>query len=143
MRCTAPTAESGAWVAGPGRDLFDVVDDVVGGLPFVAEDLGIITPDVSILRDVFQLAGTRVLQFAFDGNAGNPHLPDNYVHNSVVYTGTMLTWLSFGEALGFVGLGLIGLIAHELRTERVVHQYEAIPADMRGGDRADELQAAA
>lgn len=58
---------------------------------------------------------------------------------SVVYTGTMLTWLSFGEAAGFVGLALIGLIAHEVRTERVVHAFEAIPADAR----ADELQAAA
>jgi hypothetical protein len=58
---------------------------------------------------------------------------------SVVYTGTMLTWLSFGEASGFVGLALVGLIAHEVRTERVVHAFEAIPADVR----ADELQAAA
>jgi hypothetical protein len=62
---------------------------------------------------------------------------------SVVYTGTMLTWLSFGEAVGFVGLALVGLIAHEVKTERVVHAFEAIPADARGGDRADELQAAA
>jgi peptidoglycan/LPS O-acetylase OafA/YrhL len=62
---------------------------------------------------------------------------------SVVYTGTMLTWLSFGEALGFVGLALVGLVAHEVRTELVVHALEAIPADAQGGDRADELQAAA
>ncbi len=85
---SAPTAESGEWVPGPGVGLFEVADEAVGGLPFVAEDLGVITPDVSILRDVLQLAGTRVLQFGFDGNAGNPHLPDNYVHNTVVYTGT-------------------------------------------------------
>ncbi len=85
---SAPTAESGEWVPGPGADLFGVADEVVGGLPFLAEDLGLITPDVSVLRDLLQLAGTRVLQFAFDGNAHNPHLPDNYVHNTVVYTGT-------------------------------------------------------
>jgi 4-alpha-glucanotransferase len=85
---SAPTAESGEWVPGPGAGLFEVANEVVGGLPFVAEDLGVITPDVSILRDVLQLAGTRVLQFAFDGNATNPHLPDNYVQNTVVYTGT-------------------------------------------------------
>jgi 4-alpha-glucanotransferase len=85
---SAPTAESGAWVPGPGRDLFAVLDQAVGGLPFIVEDLGIITPDVSILRDVFQLAGTRVLQFAFDGSADNPHHPSNHVHNTVVYTGT-------------------------------------------------------
>ena len=85
---SAPTAESGEWVPGPGAGLFGTVDKVMGGLPFVAEDLGIITPDVSVLRDAFELAGTRVLQFAFDGNADNPHLPENYVHNTVVYTGT-------------------------------------------------------
>ena len=57
-------------------------------LPFIAEDLGIITPDVEALRDQFQLPGTRVLQFAFDGHADNPYLPNNFVSNAVVYTGT-------------------------------------------------------
>ena len=60
----------------------------LGALPFIAEDLGIITPDVSALRDQFHLPGMRVLQFAFDGNPDNPHLPHNYVPNTVVYTGT-------------------------------------------------------
>jgi 4-alpha-glucanotransferase len=60
----------------------------LGTLPFIAEDLGIITPDVSALRDQFQIPGTRVLQFAFDGHSDNPHLPDNYPTNTVVYTGT-------------------------------------------------------
>ena len=73
---------------GPGAELFDAVGKALGGLPFLAEDLGIITPDVSALRDAFHLPGTRVLQFAFEGTADNPHLPDNYVHNTVVYTGT-------------------------------------------------------
>jgi hypothetical protein len=62
---------------------------------------------------------------------------------SVVYTGTTLTWLSFGEGLGFVGIALIGLVAHELKTERVVHAFESIPAEAHNGDRAEELQAAA
>ena len=84
----APTAQSGQWVPGPGADFFDAVQKVLGGLPFLAEDLGIITPDVSALRDAFHLPGTRVLQFAFDGHADNPYLPDNYVPNTVVYTGT-------------------------------------------------------
>jgi len=84
----APTAESGQWVPGPDADLFDVVQKALGGLPFLAEDLGIITPDVSALRDAFHLPGARVLQFAFDGHADNPYLPDNYVANTVVYTGT-------------------------------------------------------
>jgi len=85
---SAPTAEAGEWVPGSGSGLFTVADKVLGALPFLAEDLGIITPDVSALRDTFRLPGTRVLQFAFDGSADNPHLPANYVHNTVVYTGT-------------------------------------------------------
>jgi 4-alpha-glucanotransferase len=85
---SAPTAEAGEWVSGPGRELFAAVDTTLGGLPFLAEDLGIITPDVSALRDAFHLPGTRVLQFAFDGHPDNPHLPANYGHNTVVYTGT-------------------------------------------------------
>jgi len=84
----APTAQSGQWVPGPGADFFDAVQKALGGLPLLAEDLGIITPDVSALRDAFHLPGTRVLQFAFDGHADNPYLPDNYVPNTVVYTGT-------------------------------------------------------
>ena len=84
----APTAESGQWVPGPGAGFFAEVEKALGGLPFLAEDLGIITPDVVALRDAFRLPGTRVLQFAFDGHADNPHLPDNHVPNSVVYTGT-------------------------------------------------------
>ena len=84
----ASTAQSGQWVPGPGADIFMAVQKALGGLPFLAEDLGIITPDVVALRDAFQLAGTRVLQFAFDGHPDNPYLPDNYVPNTVVYTGT-------------------------------------------------------
>lgn len=57
-------------------------------LPFIAEDLGLITPDVRTLRDQFQVPGTRVLQFAFDGHSDNPYLPENFVPNTVVYTGT-------------------------------------------------------
>src|SRR6266436_46737 len=84
----APTAESGKWVAGPGADFFNAVKKELGGLPFIAEDLGLITADVCALRDQFQVPGTRVLQFGFDGNSDNPYLPHNYVSNAVVYTGT-------------------------------------------------------
>jgi 4-alpha-glucanotransferase len=84
----APTAQSGQWVPGPGADFFIVVQNTLGALPFLVEDLGIITPDVGKLRDAFQLPGTRVLQFAFDGHSDNPYLPDNYIPNTVVYTGT-------------------------------------------------------
>jgi 4-alpha-glucanotransferase len=84
----APTAQSGRWMPGPRAGFFAEVDKALGGLPFVAEDLGMITPDVGALRDEFHIPGTRVLQFAFDGHADNPYLPDNFVPNTVVYTGT-------------------------------------------------------
>jgi 4-alpha-glucanotransferase len=84
----APTARSGRWVPGPGDELFSAVRKELGALPFIAEDLGLITPDVHALRDRFRVPGTRVLQFAFDGHADNPYLPSNYVANTVVYTGT-------------------------------------------------------
>jgi len=84
----ASTAQTGTWEPGPGADFFSAVQKELGTLPFIAEDLGMITPDVYALRDEFVLPGTRVLQFAFDGHADNPHLPVNYVSNSVVFTGT-------------------------------------------------------
>jgi 4-alpha-glucanotransferase len=84
----APTAQSGQWVPGPGAAFFSAVHAALGGLPFIAEDLGSMTPDVDALRARFNLPGTRVLQFAFDGKPNNPHLPRNYAPNSVAYTGT-------------------------------------------------------
>jgi 4-alpha-glucanotransferase len=84
----AATAQSGQWVPGTDAEFFEVTRRELGGLPFIAEDLGLITPDVHALRDRFHLPGTRVLQFAFDGKPDNPHLPQNYNSNTVVYTGT-------------------------------------------------------
>ena len=84
----AATAQSGQWVPGPGAGLFQTVQRALGRLPFIAEDLGVITQDVVALRDEFQVPGTRVLQFAFDGHADNPYLPHNFVTNAVAYTGT-------------------------------------------------------
>ena len=84
----AKTARTGCWVPGPGSEFFRAVQEEVGFLPFIAEDLGVITPDVCALRDEFRIPGTKVLQFAFDGNPGNPHLPENFSTNTVVYTGT-------------------------------------------------------
>jgi 4-alpha-glucanotransferase len=84
----ATTAQPGQWVPGPGADLFDAVQQALGHLPFLAEDLGQITPDVGALRARFHLPGTRVLQFAFDGDPNNPHLPHAYSHHTVAYTGT-------------------------------------------------------
>jgi 4-alpha-glucanotransferase len=82
------TAEHGRWVNVPGRELFTAIKQALGDLPIIAEDLGVITPDVEALRDDFGLPGMRILQFAFGGDPKNKDLPHNYVHNSVVYTGT-------------------------------------------------------
>jgi 4-alpha-glucanotransferase len=84
----AQTAESGQWVPGPGAEFFTAVKRELNGLPFIAEDLGLITPDVRALLDQFHLPGNRVLQFAFDGDLKNPHLPSNYIPNTVAYTAT-------------------------------------------------------
>jgi 4-alpha-glucanotransferase len=84
----ASTAKAGHWVPGPGAEFFSAVRKESSGLPFFAEDLGVITLDVCGLRDQFHIPGTRVLQFAFDGNPENPHLPQHYVSNLVAYTGT-------------------------------------------------------
>jgi 4-alpha-glucanotransferase len=84
----APTAQSGQWVPGPGAEFFTAVERELGGLPFIAEDLGLITSDVCALRDQFRVPGSKVLQFAFDGHSDNPYLPHNYISNAVVYTGT-------------------------------------------------------
>lgn len=84
----APTAQAGQWVPGPGAEFFSAVRKELGALSFIAEDLGVITSDVCALRDQVHIPGTRVLQFAFDGNPENPYLPQHYVPNAVVYTGT-------------------------------------------------------
>jgi 4-alpha-glucanotransferase len=83
-----PTAETGRWVPGPGAGLFAALRNALGGLPFIAEDLGIITDEVTALREKFQLPGMRVLQFAFGDTSRNPFLPHNYDPRTVVYTGT-------------------------------------------------------
>jgi 4-alpha-glucanotransferase len=83
-----PTAEQGCWVPGPGADFFNAVRSALGtDLPIIAEDLGLITPDVIFLRDQFALPGMKVLQFGFSG-PDNPFLPHSYPQNCVVYTGT-------------------------------------------------------
>src|SRR5262245_49518246 len=78
----------GRWVKAPGEALLTAVRRALGGLPIIAEDLGVITPEVEALRDRFGLTGMRVLQFACGDNPSNPYLPHNYEANTVVYTGT-------------------------------------------------------
>jgi 4-alpha-glucanotransferase len=98
------TAMNGEWVLAPGVEFFETLGKTLGSLPVLAEDLGVITPEVEELRDRFQFPGMRILQFAFGGDATNPYLPHNYIPNSVVYTGThdndttLGWWQSTGNA---------------------------------------------
>jgi 4-alpha-glucanotransferase len=83
-----PTAIHGQWVKAPGMELFDRLKEVFGELPFVAEDLGMITPEVVELREHFGMPGMRVLQFGFSDRGAQIYLPHQYVPNTVAYTGT-------------------------------------------------------
>ncbi len=86
---SASTAIDGQWMPGPGEKLFAAFQRALGeSLPIIAEDLGLITPDVIALRDQFNLPGMRILQFAFGEDERNYFLPHHYVANSVAYTGT-------------------------------------------------------
>lgn len=78
----------GQWITGPGDAFFDAMENKFGTLQFIAEDLGVITPDINELRRKYRLPGMRILQFAFDLNPDNPYLPYHYNHDTVVYTGT-------------------------------------------------------
>lgn len=84
------TAVHGRWVKAPGDALLETVFATLNGsgLPLVAENLGIITPEVEALRNRFDIPGMLILQFAFDGGDDNPYLPHNHTENNVVYTGT-------------------------------------------------------
>jgi len=82
------TAINGKWVKGPDKAFFKAIQKSLGHLPFIAEDLGVITPPVEDLRDSFGFPGMKVLQFAFDDTSANAFLPHNHIANSVVYTGT-------------------------------------------------------
>lgn len=83
------TALNGEWIEAPGYALFDRLKSTLGGsLPFIAEDLGVITDKVEKLRTDFDMPGMRVLQFGFAGRGAHLHLPHKYVTNMVVYTGT-------------------------------------------------------
>ncbi len=98
----APTAVNGRWVPGPGAALFQTLTDALGTLPIIAENLGLITPEVEALRAQFGYPGMAILQFAFDGQDSN-FIPHRYVRDLVVYTGThdndttMGWWHSTGE----------------------------------------------
>lgn len=96
---SSPTAMDGYWQTVPGDALLQCILDDMGSVPLVAEDLGVITPDVNALRLQFRLPGMSVLQFAFDSHEDNPHKPQNVTPDRVYYTGThdndtLLGWFS-------------------------------------------------
>ncbi len=82
------TAINGTWIAAPGLDLFQTLEDILGPLPLVAEDLGLITPEVEALRLQLQMPGMRVLQFGFGNKGAHMHLPHQFAPGTVAYTGT-------------------------------------------------------
>jgi 4-alpha-glucanotransferase len=85
---TEPTAINGRWVDGPGDDLFRKLEESLGNLPFFAEDLGVITPDVTTLRERHKIPGMAVLQFGFGDPGAHIYLPHRLTPNHVIYTGT-------------------------------------------------------
>ena len=98
---SAPTAIHGRWVDGPKDDLFLKLREALGGLPFFAEDLGYITPDVHALRERLKIPGMAVLQFGFGDVGAHTHLPHTFTTEKVVYTGThdndtLLGWWESG-----------------------------------------------
>jgi 4-alpha-glucanotransferase len=111
----ATTAIDGEWVKGPGAKLFEVLRATLGvdELPFVAENLGVITPEVEALRERFQLPGMAILQFAFGTDPQAPDFkPHNYPRNRVVYTGTHDNDTTVGWWCGDAG--------HSTRSEREI-----------------------
>ena len=112
------TAVHGRWVSAPGDALFQVLQSHFDSLPLVAEDLGVITREVTAMRERYALPGMRILQFAFDGGTDNPYPPHRHDRNSVVYTGThdndtTLSW--------FAGLAP--------EQQQRVHDYLGFPAE--------------
>lgn len=82
------TAMNGQWIEAPGTEFFELVKQELGSLPILAEDLGLITPEVIELRDRFEFPGMKILHFAFGSDSKNLYLPFNFPQNCVVYTGT-------------------------------------------------------
>lgn len=82
------TAINGKWVKAPGHEFFETLERTLGKFPVLAEDLGVITPEVEELRDRFEFPGMRILMFGFGGDSNSIHLPHHYIQNCVVYSGT-------------------------------------------------------
>lgn len=120
----APTAAGGRWVPGPGETFFKALLKEMGDLPLVAEDLGLITPGVEALREQFNFPGMRILQFAFgEDPKGMDYRPHNYVHNSVVYTGTHDNDTTVGWFRSEAGVGTTRTAAQVAAEQKFVLRY--------------------
>lgn len=114
------TAVKGRWVPGPGERLFKAVTKALGPMPIIAEDLGVITPDVDALRRKFAFPGMRILQFAFAGNPQDRYLPHNHEPDTVVYTGTHDNnttagwWAEAGDAERHFARGYLATDGHDM-----------------------------
>ncbi len=119
------TAVKGRWLPGPGEALFEAIARELGPLPIIAEDLGVITPDVVALRRKFAFPGMRILQFAFEGGSGNAYLPHNHEPDTVVYTGTHDNdttpgwWHSLDEPQRARVRDYLGSAAHEIHWDLI------------------------
>ncbi len=114
----AKTAIKGRWVEGPGAALFERLAEEFGDLPLVAENLGLITPEVEALRRKLALPGMEILQFAFDSGPDNPYLPHNHEQQAVVYTGTHDNDTSLGWYKGL-----------DEADRQVVDEYLGLPSE--------------
>jgi 4-alpha-glucanotransferase len=117
---TEPTAVKGRWLPGPGEALFKAIAKALGPMPIIAEDLGVITPDVDALRKKFAFPGMRILQFAFSDDASNRFLPHHHEPDSVVYTGTHDNdtvagwWAGAGDAEKHFARGYLATDGHDM-----------------------------
>jgi 4-alpha-glucanotransferase len=136
----AETATAGKWAAGPGEDFLNEVARRFPSLPFIAEDLGVITGDVIALRDGFELPGMRVFQFGFGKSPDEYHMPHRYVKNCVAYPGThdnetLSGWLSGSSR------GKRRPLRHVGRARRQVRRYTGCRACGREKIRSAVLEA--
>src|SRR5215469_14383239 len=128
------TAIYGQWVKAPGHELFHRLKEVFGNLPFVAEDLGLITPEVDELREHFGMPGMRILQFGFSDRGAHQYLPHRYVQNTVAYTGTH----DNNTTLGWWREGASDVERANVQTylQTIEHEGEIVWAMMRAAARS-------
>jgi 4-alpha-glucanotransferase len=130
------TAVNGAWVKAPGLDLFRALEAALGPLPLVAEDLGLITPEVDALRLERKMPGMKVLQFGFSSKGAHPHLPHRFDPATVAYTGThdndttLGWWQTASEAERTAARTYTGMAAEASPVWPLIRAAETSPAQI-------------